>query len=466
MRPPVRWTNQVGRSRVVRAARLNDRSRKRDSPRERPTGLAEHESPIVSENCAKVVLKVLRVRAVALEPHTVLDLSGRERVLRLEASAIRELFEGGLARGYRHLLSDERKCRLRSPMGLLHLADVLVEQIPSVFAKFAQPRLRTSEQLPEASSRRCVEDRESSRASQCSGEQYLQPSRQTAIAARDGNCALERAVGEGTADDERAGAEDGALDHHALAPRELNREAQHLVLDHQCTHRSQILVLGQDAVGSHGVWLTIAPGNRPAAALSMGSVVRLLEDEGAAAEAGLPPPAGSVGTLVTDDLSALRGLLRRAFAVSRALPDQPLREFKSRTGDLPRSTEAERLVIQRVGQDIFRERLLDYWQGRCAVTGLAIPELLRASHIKPWSACEADAERLDVFNGLLLAPHLDAAFDQGFLTVAVTGELVVSDALASDARRILGLGDALRVAGMSAAHEAYLRWHRERVFRG
>ena len=52
------------------------------------------------------------------------------------------------------------------------------------------------------------------------------------------------------------------------------------------------------------------------------------------------------------------------------------------------------------------------------MTGLDVPELLRASHIKPWADCGTDAERLDVFNGLLLAPHLDAAFDAGFITIA------------------------------------------------
>ena len=51
------------------------------------------------------------------------------------------------------------------------------------------------------------------------------------------------------------------------------------------------------------------------------------------------------------------------------------------------------------------------------MTGLAITALLRASHIKPWADCETDAERLDVYNGILLAPHLDAAFDRGFITL-------------------------------------------------
>ncbi|MBL8636431.1 MAG: HNH endonuclease [Myxococcales bacterium] len=53
------------------------------------------------------------------------------------------------------------------------------------------------------------------------------------------------------------------------------------------------------------------------------------------------------------------------------------------------------------------------------MTGLAIPELLRSSHIKPWSDCETDAERLDIWNGFLLAPHLDAAFDRGFLSAGI-----------------------------------------------
>jgi hypothetical protein len=54
------------------------------------------------------------------------------------------------------------------------------------------------------------------------------------------------------------------------------------------------------------------------------------------------------------------------------------------------------------------------------VTGLAITELLRASHIKPWAARDTDAERLDVFNGLLLAPHCDALFARGFITFGTT----------------------------------------------
>lgn len=165
------------------------------------------------------------------------------------------------------------------------------------------------------------------------------------------------------------------------------------------------------------------------------------------------------------DVPALHRLVRRAFQLSRTLPDELLNAFRRKTAGLPASTEAERLVVQRVGQDLFRAGLIDYWDGRCAMTGLAVPELLRASHIRPWADCATDAERLDVFNGLLLASHLDAAFDRGLITVGDDGAVMVSSLLDSDARRVLGFDAPLRIRLLEDAHRAYLPWHRERVFR-
>ena len=145
-------------------------------------------------------------------------------------------------------------------------------------------------------------------------------------------------------------------------------------------------------------------------------------------------PSGAAGTLRVNDIAALHYLLRRAFQLSRTLPDALLHVFEHETADLPQTTEAERSEIQRLGQDIFRRGLFEYWDGRCAITGLGVPELLRASHIKPWADCDTDAERLDVFNGLLLAPHFDAAFDSGFITIAEDGTVLFSNALLPEAR--------------------------------
>ncbi len=199
------------------------------------------------------------------------------------------------------------------------------------------------------------------------------------------------------------------------------------------------------------------------AAFSQQNVARALDQYGTPMAA--PLPKGALGGRIITDIPALHRLLRRAFQLSKTLPDELLHSFEKQTAALPKTTEAERLVVQRVGQDIFRRGLLEYWEGRCAITGLAVPELLRASHIKPWADCESDAVRLDVFNGLLLAPHLDAAFDRGFLTVADDGRVIVSTSLDDEARGTLGIILPLRVRVLHDGHRVYLPWHRERVFK-
>jgi hypothetical protein len=139
------------------------------------------------------------------------------------------------------------------------------------------------------------------------------------------------------------------------------------------------------------------------------------------------------------------------------------REFKQATRGIV-ATSAKREVAQRIGQQLFRKDLLSLWQGACAVTGLDVPDLLRASHAKPWSE-STDAERLDVCNGLLLAPHLDAAFDKGLVAVADDGRVLVSPRLSEPQRRALGLREGLRVQHpewLTEGHRTYLGWHRAR----
>ena len=211
------------------------------------------------------------------------------------------------------------------------------------------------------------------------------------------------------------------------------------------------------------IWLTAIGPSQFAASMSRSDVLDGLTEMGAVFTN--PLPNHTADALTVGSVTDLHRLLRRAFQLSRTLPDALLRAFQNETVHLPRTTEAERLVVQRIGQDIFRRGLLEYWDGRCAITGLAVPELLRASHIKPWADCDTDAERLDIFNGLLLAPHLDAAFDAGFITIAQHGAVLVSNVLPPDARSLLGLDESPNVCGLQSAHECYLRFHRVNVFR-
>lgn len=129
-------------------------------------------------------------------------------------------------------------------------------------------------------------------------------------------------------------------------------------------------------------------------------------------------------------------------------------------------TERQSLVLSRLGQGEFRAQLVSYWKG-CAVTGTNCIPLLKASHIKPWRNSNND-ERLDVFNGLLLSPNIDTAFDTGYITFDFQGKIVLSKAITGAPAFQLHINARLRINQklLRPEHEMYLKFHRREVFRG
>lgn len=162
-----------------------------------------------------------------------------------------------------------------------------------------------------------------------------------------------------------------------------------------------------------------------------------------------------------ETLGQVYAVLPRIYQLAASLPDAPLHEFERKVKDLPKATEAERLVVQRIGQDIFRSGLIEYWQGRCPLTGITDTALLRASHIVPWKDCASDAERLDVHNGLLLSALWDAAFDRGLVTFDDEGQPQFSPFLSDGARAELRWRDPISLIDK---HRKRLAWHRSNVF--
>ena len=128
----------------------------------------------------------------------------------------------------------------------------------------------------------------------------------------------------------------------------------------------------------------------------------------------------------------------------------------------PQETEIERLRRERIGQDIYRRALMAYWHGACAVTGIKMPEVLRASHAKPWAECASDAERLDVFNGFLLVANLDALFDRFLISFDEGGNLLSSPRLPAADMQALGLHPEMKLRWLEKEHLPYLHWHRQR----
>ena len=202
-----------------------------------------------------------------------------------------------------------------------------------------------------------------------------------------------------------------------------------------------------------------------AGASASGPWLLSISHSGVAAEVGALPaspfPGPGSATFIFDTLTDLHGALDRAYKLAVSLPDAPLVRFRAKTASLPRTTEAERMVIQRIGQDVFRDALMDYWGSRCPLTGITEPALLRASHIVPWAEC-SDEQRLDVHNGLLLSALWDAAFDKGLVSFADDGRVVVSQNLSEVARKALAVDTALPLRGLRDGHRANLAVHRAR----
>lgn len=183
-----------------------------------------------------------------------------------------------------------------------------------------------------------------------------------------------------------------------------------------------------------------------------------------------PVSGNPVQGFILPTVAALAQWLRRAAALSQALPNQAVVAFEAQLQSeltaMPaaaaQNTEVLRMVRQRVGQQAYREAMLDYWGGACAVTGLALPQALRASHAKPWAECASDAERLDVFNGFLLGAHLDALFDAFLISFNPDGGMLVSKKVSPDDRQRLGVNHPLQLRWATMHHKPYLDFHRQR----
>ncbi|MCW2473975.1 MULTISPECIES: HNH endonuclease [unclassified Symbiopectobacterium] len=143
-----------------------------------------------------------------------------------------------------------------------------------------------------------------------------------------------------------------------------------------------------------------------------------------------------------------------------ALQETPAADFSGR--------EKTTIIKARVGQQLFRKRVLDAYENRCCLTGLEEPMLLVASHIRPWN--NAVEHRLDPSNGLCLSSLHDKAFDRGLITFNDHLELVLSPRIkqlksaASEQSFAKYEGHALRLPIAFPPDVSQLAYHRQHIF--
>jgi putative restriction endonuclease len=98
----------------------------------------------------------------------------------------------------------------------------------------------------------------------------------------------------------------------------------------------------------------------------------------------------------------------------------------------------------------------------CAITNVDVPEILKASHIKPWKDSN-DFERLDPNNGILLIPNLDSLFDSGFITFKNDGQILISSNI-NNYYGELNLSSTMKLKKVFAGSFKYLEYHRAEIF--
>ena len=160
-------------------------------------------------------------------------------------------------------------------------------------------------------------------------------------------------------------------------------------------------------------------------------------------------------------LLATEAVPESSVEVEQAVPDYD---------DLPVGGNRAVLSTTRIGQRFFRAAVMSAYNEQCCITGLAIPQLLIASHIVPWQ--HDTSNRTNPQNGLLLSSLHDRAFDVGLITInddmtvrvsrehAATGGEFFSTAIADyEGRRI-------RLPEKFAPHQDFLAYHREHIFQG
>ena len=169
-----------------------------------------------------------------------------------------------------------------------------------------------------------------------------------------------------------------------------------------------------------------------------------------------PPKGDALLSLLPSVLGTFANLASGTSSLEPVAPPASVAAF---------ATTRRQLVLARIGQGEYRERLLALWDNACAVTGLAAPAFLRASHAKPWRL-STDAERLDPSNGLPLVPNLDLLFDGGWIAFSDDGSILLSPDLAPAAASALGVTSVLRLRRPpTPAQLHYLSLHRSLVFR-
>lgn len=119
-------------------------------------------------------------------------------------------------------------------------------------------------------------------------------------------------------------------------------------------------------------------------------------------------------------------------------------------------------------QSFFKDCLFNEFNHRCAICQIGLPQLMIASHIKPFRDCAHVYEAMDNNNGLLLCRNHDYLFDQGYISFNNDGSLMICRQL-REAKSFSSymLNPDLKLSSeiMTQSRKEFLKYHRKNYFK-
>jgi uncharacterized protein YjbI with pentapeptide repeats len=110
-------------------------------------------------------------------------------------------------------------------------------------------------------------------------------------------------------------------------------------------------------------------------------------------------------------------------------------------------TEIRKFLQKRQGQGKFRQSLIKFYQGRCAITGCDIEGVLEAAHIEPYCIYKTN----DPQNGILLRADLHTLFDLNLIILHPYSKKIE-------------IKESLQMSSYYKFHETTLQSHEENIY--
>ncbi|MBD2240556.1 pentapeptide repeat-containing protein [Aulosira sp. FACHB-113] len=149
---------------------------------------------------------------------------------------------------------------------------------------------------------------------------------------------------------------------------------------------------------------------------------------------------------------------RRGESVTRKSKEQVTDELHTKINTA--LSEIKKSIQKRQGQEKFRNALITYYEGRCAISGCEVTGVLEAAHVEPYSLSKNNNPN----NGILLRADLHTLFDLNLIVIhPYSKKLEIKPALLlnEDYKKFHGITLPSYQDNIWSPDDYYLKWRQD-----